>query len=216
MDESRRRASNPVETNKVVARPVGRSARGRAALCVLPTTLPWSRARSSGWVDSTGGREAPGQTRSSHVLLPLPRSPSPVSTPPKEGPPPPRTTAAENATTTFDRPAAPPLHCSLERGRRRRRRDKGPSESNERPASAAHSYAHTRTTQTTRNERGKEGGEKRRPTSVDEALVVLLVRLGRVGRLLELDGRDALRVALGVVRERGRLERSDGRGEEFL
>ena len=84
-------------------------------------------------------------------------------------------------------------------------------------------------------EKGREG-KRSQLTSVDEALVVLLIGLVGVCRLrnrsqlptrsskdrpgttdlVELDGRDAGAVTGRVVRERGALEWADGRREQFL
>lgn len=54
------------------------------------------------------------------------------------------------------------------------------------------------------------------PTSVDDALVVLLVRLGGVLCLLEVDGRGTLELAAGIVGQVAGPQRTDGGREQLL
>ncbi|SCZ99038.1 BZ3500_MvSof-1268-A1-R1_Chr3-1g05777 [Microbotryum saponariae] len=54
-----------------------------------------------------------------------------------------------------------------------------------------------------------------KPTVVDEALVVLLECLGRIGGFPEVDRRSALAPSLGIVCHRCRDDRTDGRSKEF-
>lgn len=67
-------------------------------------------------------------------------------------------------------------------------------------------------------QRGKKASleERQRPTTVDQALVVLLVGARRVLELVELDRRDALGLALGVVRQRDLAHGADSRRKQLL
>lgn len=53
-------------------------------------------------------------------------------------------------------------------------------------------------------------------TAVNQTAIVSVVSLCGVDRFAKDDGRDAGRFPFRVVSERGRVQRADGRSEEFL